>query len=81
MLFAQHQWIVLYAESREPPLEIRRLRLSMNYYLKLKANPENPAHECVINPILKDKFLAKPTEIPTFGIRMLSECERAVYRY
>jgi len=67
----------LYAESGEPPLEIRRLRLSMNYYLKLKANPENPAYECVINPTLKEKFLSKPNETPTFGIRMLSECNKA----
>lgn len=60
----------LYAEAGEPPLELRRLRLSMNYYVKLKSNPLNPAYSCVFH--IKDlyKFEQKPNEIPPFGMWM-----------
>ena len=35
----------LYVEAHEPPLEIRREKLALQYILKLKANPENPAND------------------------------------
>ena len=60
----------LYAESGEPPLELRRLRLSMNYFLKIKASPDNPAYDCVVNPLFENKYEKKPNEIPPFGIRI-----------
>ena len=34
---------IFYVEAHEPPLEIRREKLALQYILKLKANPENPA--------------------------------------
>ena len=37
----------LYIEAHEPSLTIRRLKLSLNYVLKLKSLPENPAYSCV----------------------------------
>ena len=37
----------LYVEALEPPLEIRREKLALQYILKLKANPENPAYDVV----------------------------------
>ena len=40
----------LYVEAHEPPLEIRRDKLALQYILKLKANPENPAYDVVFNP-------------------------------
>ena len=60
----------LYAQSGEPPLENRRLNLSMKYFLKIKANPENPAYDYIINPMFEEKYLDKPSEIPPFGIRI-----------
>ena len=60
----------LYAEAGEPPLKFRRLRLAMNYYLKLKANPSNPTYKCVFGPQLVQAFEKKPNEIRPFGIRM-----------
>jgi hypothetical protein len=48
----------------------------MNYFLKLKANPENPAYNCVIDPRYKEKYLDKPNEILPFGIRIRSELEK-----
>ena len=40
----------LYIEAREPSLENRRLKLSLQYTVKLKTNPLNPAHACVFHP-------------------------------
>ena len=40
----------LYVEAHEPPLEIRREKLALQYNLKLKANPGNPAYDVVFNP-------------------------------
>ena len=34
----------LYVEANEPPLEERRLKLSMHYFLKICAMPDNPAY-------------------------------------
>ena len=42
----------LHAEGTEPPLEIRSLKFSLNYYIKLKANPNNPAYDCVFKPLV-----------------------------
>ena len=49
--------------------ELRRLKLSLKYYIKLKANPEHTAYDCVFDPLLTSEFKEK-TKIPTFGIRM-----------
>ena len=40
----------LYVEAHEPPLEIRREKLALQYTIKLKANPGNPAYDVVFNP-------------------------------
>ena len=40
----------LYVEANEPPLDLRSLRLTLQYIVKLKANIDNPAFECVFNP-------------------------------
>ena len=40
----------LFVEAHEPPLEIRRDKLALQYILKLKANPENPAYDVVFTP-------------------------------
>ena len=35
----------LYVEAHEPPLEFRREKLALQYTIKLKANPGNPAYD------------------------------------
>ena len=40
----------LYIEAHEPSLTTRRLKLSLNYVLKLKSLPENPAYSVFLNP-------------------------------
>ena len=41
----------LYVEAIEPPLDLRRLKLTLQYIVKLKANIDNPAYNCVFHPL------------------------------
>ena len=65
----------LQVETGEPSLETRRLKLSLQYYMKMKANPENPAYSCVVNPEYKRLFNNKPGTIPTLSIRLQPHLE------
>ena len=65
----------LQVETGEPSLETRRLKLSLQYYMKMKANPENPAYSCVVNPEYKRLFNNKPGTIPPLGIRLQPHLE------
>lgn len=60
----------LLVEANEPPLAIRRNKLSVQYALRVASNPSNPVFDCTFNPQYEDLFQAKPKTIPTFGIRM-----------
>ena len=40
----------LYVEANESSLDLRRLKLTLQYIVKLKANIDNPAFDCVFNP-------------------------------
>ena len=41
----------------------------MQYYLKLKSNPDNPTHQVVFEPLYKDEFIEKEKVIPPFSLR------------
>ena len=41
----------------------------MQYYLKLKSNPDNPTHKIVFEPLYKDEYLEKEKVIPPFSLR------------
>ena len=56
--------------TNEPSLYSRRQKLALQYILKLKCNPLNPAHKVVFNPQYKRLFERKPNAIPPFGIRL-----------
>ena len=58
----------LYVEAHEPPLEIRRDKLALQYVLKLKANPENPAYDVAFNPKHQELYKDKESAIDSFGI-------------
>ena len=51
-----------YTEAKEAPLEERRLKLSMNFYLKTRACTDNPAHHAlhVFDPTTRDLYLPRP---------------------
>ena len=65
----------LLAEVNEPSLYNRRLKLSMQYALKVKSKSSNPTYETVFEPQYKTLFENKPNMIPSFGIRISSEFE------
>ena len=52
----------MYMEANEAPLEERRLKLSMNYYLKTRAYTDNPAHHAPheFDPTTSDLYLPRP---------------------
>ena len=60
----------LQIEANEPPLQNRRKKLSLQYTLKLKSLPNNPAYLCVFYPQEKNNFHKYPNNIPTFGLRI-----------
>ena len=54
----------MYTEANETPLEERRLKLSMNYYLKTRACTDNPAHHALheFDPTTRDLYLPRPIQ-------------------
>ena len=66
----------LYIEAHEPSLTTRRLKLSLNYVLKLKSLPENPAYSCIFEPENK-LFEESGVEGPPLGIRILPDLEKS----
>ena len=67
----------LYIEAHEPSLTTRRLKLSLNYILKLKSLPENPAYCCVFEPENTKLFEESESKVPPLGIRILHHLEKS----
>ena len=59
----------LYVEANEPPLQYRRDKLALQYGIKLKANPDNPAHEFIFPTDYTYKSCIIPSAIPAFRTR------------
>ena len=55
-------------EPAEPPLEIRREKLALQYTMKLRTNPGNPAHDIVFNPKYQHFYADKDSATDSFGI-------------
>ena len=66
----------LYVEAKEPSLHHRRIKLSMNYYLKLKSLPDNPAYDCVFGSSPIEMF-EKSKSTPSFGARIQVHINKA----
>ena len=60
----------LYVLSQEPSLEKRRLKLALQFALKLKTNTSNPAHEYAFNCVNEELYDARPKSIRPFGLRV-----------
>ena len=72
----------LYVEAHEPPLEIRRDKLAIQYVLKLKANPDNSAYDVVFNPKHQELYKDKESATDSFGIhckKLLKEAKIDVW--
>ena len=67
----------LYVEAHEPSLTTRRLKLSLNYVLKLKSLPENPAYSCVFEPENTKLFEASESKVPPLGIHIIPHLEKS----
>ena len=67
----------LYIEAHEPSLTTRRLKLSLNYVLKLKSLPENPAYSCVFEPENTKLSEAAESKVPPLGIRIIPHLEKS----
>ena len=67
----------LHVEANEQPLYIRRIKLSMQYAVKLYSNQTNPTHDIVFNPKCEEEFSNRPTAIPSFGIRIAEHIENS----
>ena len=57
-------------EADEPSLYSRREKLSLQYAVRLAANPSNPAHEVTFPPNYGDLYEQTPKAIKSFGIRI-----------
>ena len=67
----------LYVEADEPSLYSRREKLSLQYAIRLAANPSNPAHEVTFPPNYVNLYEQKPKVIKSFGIRISPFLESA----
>ena len=59
----------LYVDAHEPSLGARRAKLSLQYATKIKL-PNHPAHNAVFDNTYMKLFDARPSAIPTFGLRI-----------
>ena len=70
----------LYTEANEAPLEERRLKLSIDYYVKTRACIDNPAHQALheFDQTTRDLYAPRPNGKggmtrppgPPFGLRV-----------
>ena len=60
----------LYVEADELSLHSRREKLSLQYAIRLAANPSNPVHEVTFPPNYVDLYEHKPKSIKSFGLRI-----------
>ena len=67
----------LYTEAGETSLELRRLKLSLNYVCKLKSNPDNPAYKSVFSPTCSVYFENHPGVTPPLSHRVEPHLEAA----
>ena len=64
-------------EAHEPSLTTRRLKLSLNYVLKLKSLPEDPAYSWVFEPENTKLFEESESKVPPLSIRILPHLEKS----
>ena len=67
----------LNVEADEPSLWLRREKLSLQYAIRLAANPTNPAFEVTFPPQFQEYYDRKPNAIKSFGLRIAPLLESA----
>ena len=66
-----------YTSKAVSSLYSRREKLSLQYAIRLAANPSNPAHEVTFPPNYVNLYEQKPKAIKSFGIRISPLLESA----
>ena len=67
----------LYVETNEPPLEYRRYKLTMQYGIKIKANPDIPSFESIFPTDYEYRKCIKRNTPPPFRVRFQSLLDEA----
>ena len=67
----------LNVEADEPSLWLRREKLSLQYAIRLAANPSNPAFEVTFPPQFQEYYERKPNANKSFSLRVLPLLESA----
>jgi len=65
----------LCVEANEPPVYLRRKKLSLQCCLKLSCNYNNPAYATVFNSKFHSVFERKPTQLPPLAIRVSGDLQ------
>jgi hypothetical protein len=68
----------LYVEANEPPLDLRRVKLLLQYIIKLKANSDNPAFRCVFHPQFENLYDKNKNCIKAVGLRIIKNIYRTL---
>ena len=68
---------ILKGSLEDVSLTTCRLKLSLNYVLKLKSLPKNPAYSCVFEPENTKLFEASESKVPPLGIRIIPHLEKS----
>ena len=68
---------ILKGSLEDVSLTTRRLKLSLNYVLKLKSLPKNPAYSCVFEPENTKLFEALESKVPPIGIHIIPHLEKS----
>ena len=58
----------LYIKANEPPLSLRRYKLTLQYCIKLISCPQNPAYNCIMEIRYKNLFENKEKSIKPFTL-------------
>jgi len=66
----------LCVEANEPPLHLRRNKLSVQYAVRVASHVSNPAREAIFNLKSKAQFDKNPTRVAPFGIRILHDLQQ-----
>ena len=64
-------------EADEQSLSLRRVELSLQYAIRLAANPSNPAFEVAFPPQFQEYYERKPNAIKSLGLRIAPLLESA----
>ena len=67
--------VSLYVEAKEPSLQHRRLKLSLQYALRLRSSPDNPAHADVFTVNNRELYDQKEKAIKPFCLRVETHLE------